>query len=253
MNNQAIIQNSINYIEENLKSDILVEELSEMAGYSTFHFYRIFYAIVGMPIMQYITRRRLLNAIYEISIGNKMIDIAICYGFNTHAGFFKAFRREFNCSPSEFLKKHKVNKPYKINLKQEVYFMITHKKINKILFNWGLENEKIRDIYYEDTDNKSENAYYVGEEYVIKITMNLGKLKNNIQITNMLSSAGFQAATPILTKNGEEYINDGELYFSLTKRLKGKQLKSSDLYGSVDYVEKARYIGEIIGKLHEVL
>ncbi len=113
---KEIIQDSIDYIEENIKCDISASELSEKAGFSLFHYYRLFQTAVGMPVMQYILRRRLLNAIYDIECGNKMIDVALLYGFETHAGFYKAFAREFGCTPAQYLKLHRVKKPYRINI-----------------------------------------------------------------------------------------------------------------------------------------
>ena len=68
---KEVIQDSIDYIEDNLKCEISAQELSERAGFSVFHYYRLFQAAVGLPVMQYILRRRLLN---------KMIDIALLYG-----------------------------------------------------------------------------------------------------------------------------------------------------------------------------
>ena len=65
----SMIQKSIDYIEDNLKTDITAKELSEMAGFSMFHFYRLFQSAVGMPVMQYITRRRLLHALYDMHCG----------------------------------------------------------------------------------------------------------------------------------------------------------------------------------------
>ena len=85
MRNLDIIQNSIDYIEENLKTEIAAQELADKANFSLFYYYRLFQTAVGMPIMQYIVRRKLLHAIYEISHGNKMIDIAMSYGFDTYA------------------------------------------------------------------------------------------------------------------------------------------------------------------------
>lgn len=67
----SMIQKSIDYIEQNLKTDITAEELSEMAGFSMFHYYRLFQSAVGMPVMQYITRRRLLHAMYDMHCGRK--------------------------------------------------------------------------------------------------------------------------------------------------------------------------------------
>lgn len=254
VDNRDIIQQSIDYIEENLKTDISANELSTMAGFSLFHYYRLFQAVTGMPVMQFVLRRRLINAVFEIAQEPNvpMVDVELCYGFDTHAGFFKAFKREYGCSPSQFLRQYKVRKPYKINLKQEEHYMITHKKLSNILCKWGLENEPISDIYYEGTGNKNENAFYVGDNLVVKATANLGALINHIKLSKALENTELIAATPISTKDDKEYVQDGELYFSVTKRLNGQQMISGEMYRD-DYQTKARYLGEIIGQLHSVL
>lgn len=71
------IQNTIDYVDANLRAEMTAAELAEMAGYSLFHFYRIFQSEVGMPVMQYILKRKLLNAIYEIGTGRKKIDVEV--------------------------------------------------------------------------------------------------------------------------------------------------------------------------------
>lgn len=252
MDNRELIQRSIDYIEENLKTEITAQELSERAGFSLFHYYRLFQSAVGMPVMQYILRRKLINAVYHTSLGEKMIHSALLYGFDTHAGFYKAFKREFGYTPSDFLRKYKVKKPYKINLFREDHIMITHKKVKEMLKNWGLQNETVKDVFYEGTGNHSENAFYVGSDYVIKLTTNLGKLKNHIELSKALESVGLYSATAIKTLDEKEYIQEGELYFYLTKRLLGSEIKSSDIYEG-DYLIKSRFIGEIIGQLHLAL
>ena len=99
-----MIQQSLDYIEENLQTEITAAELAEEAGFSMFHYYRVFQSATGLPVMQYILRRRLLHAIYAIHQGSTKINAALLYGFDTYAGFYKAFCREFGCTPSEFLK-----------------------------------------------------------------------------------------------------------------------------------------------------
>ena len=71
MGNRDRIQCCLDYIEQNLKTELTAEEISDMAGFSVFHFYRLFQSAVGMPVMQYITRRRLLWAAWEIAGGKK--------------------------------------------------------------------------------------------------------------------------------------------------------------------------------------
>lgn len=250
--NLTIIQKSIDYIEDNLKTDITAKELSEMAGFSMFHYYRLFQSAVGLPVMQYITRRRLLNALYDIHCGEKMVTVALDYGFETQAGFYKAFLREFGYTPTEFLNMSKKKKPYRINLFKEEHIMVSHKKIKEVLKNWGFENEKLTDVVYADTGNVSESACYVGDSYVIKFTTNLENAEKHILLSEAIESVGLSTATPIKTVDGKFVVESGELYFYVTKRLEGKQLKASTMYFE-DYMSKARFVGEIVGQLSVAL
>ena len=247
MGNLDRIQSSIDYIEKNLKAEISAQELAEQANFSIFHYYRLFQTAVGIPVMQYITRRKLLHAIYEISCGSKMIETALDYGFDTYAGFYKAFKREFGYSPKQFLKNNKLNKPYRMNLFQEGHILMTHKKLSELLTNWNLQNEPIRDIFYESGE-RNEHAWYVGESYVIKAFANLGNLKNCMNISKSLEKLGVVASMPIETIDGKDIVEDGQLYFVLTKRLQGKPIKAVNMYAG-DYKDKARFVGEIIGQL----
>ena len=245
---KRIIQDSIDYIEDNLKTELTAQELSDRAGFSMFHYYRVFQTAVGLPVMQYVLRRRMLHAIYEISQGGKMIDVALSYGFETHGGFYKAFVREFGCTPARYLKKYKAKKPYRINIFKEEHVMVSHKKATELLKNWGMEKETVSDIYYDGTGNRNESAYYVGSEYVLKFSANLGKLKSHITISQALENAGLYAATPVKTENGELYVAEGEVYFCLTKRLAGAQMKPGAMYEDAS-ADKARFVGEVIGQL----
>ena len=48
---REIIQKTLDYVDSNIKEDITAEELAEVAGYSVFHFYRLFLSAVGIPVM----------------------------------------------------------------------------------------------------------------------------------------------------------------------------------------------------------
>ncbi|GCE24176.1 helix-turn-helix domain-containing protein [Dictyobacter kobayashii] len=96
------IQHSIDYIEENLQGEIRVDELARIAGFSPYHYYRVFNAYVGIPVVDYIRRRRLAHAAAQLACGKRIIDIALDYGFDTHNGFAKAFRKTYGCSPEQY-------------------------------------------------------------------------------------------------------------------------------------------------------
>ena len=125
---------------------------------------------------------------------------------------------------------------------------VTHKKAAQILKNWNLEGENIRDIYYDGSGNKNENACYVGDGYVLKYTTNLGKLRKHIEVSKAIENVGLFAAVPVGTTDGREYVQEGEMYFYLTKRLPGTQMASHS-FGDGD----GRFVGEIIGQLHLAL
>ena len=102
MNYRACIQASIDYIEEHLKEELTAEALASSAGFSTYHYSRVFHAYVGKPVMEYIRCRRLAYAVVELAQGKRIIDIALEYGFETHNGFGKAFRKIYGCSPEQY-------------------------------------------------------------------------------------------------------------------------------------------------------
>ena len=252
MDNREMIQKTMNYIDDNIKAEISAAELADIAGFSLYHFYRLFQLAVGMPLMQYVLRRKLLYGIYDISNGMSKTDAALLYGFETYAGFYKAFRREIGYTPSEFLRSFKAKKPYAIDLFKEEYIMITHNKISAILKHWDMQNEAIRNVYIASTGECNDNAYYIGEKYVLKVTPNLGELKKHISLSRAISHCGLCVAEPVQTTDGNDYVADGELYFCLSERLDGELIAPADMYQE-DKASHARFIGEMIGQLHLAL
>ncbi|MBR6808647.1 MAG: helix-turn-helix domain-containing protein [Clostridia bacterium] len=243
------LQKTIDYIEENLKADLQAEELADICGYSVFHFYRLFQMATGMPVMQYVHRRRMLHAIWEMGQGGKRIDIALQYGFETYAGFYRAFQRMFQLTPTDYLKKGMAKKPYRINLFKEEAMHITHKKAKEMLKHWNMESQDVQDIYYDVTGNRNDNAYLIGDDYVLKFTVNFGKMQQNQKMAALLAQAGLSASVSVPTIDGKMHVQDGEMYFYLTRRLQGRQMNAVKMYED----NRAVYTGEIIGLLHKAL
>ena len=97
---KTIIFNSLKYIEININEPIKAEDIAKNAGYSLYHFSRIFKKQMGLSIMDYVKERRLIKASEEISNGKKIIDIAFNCGYQSHSGFTKAFKNKFGFSPA---------------------------------------------------------------------------------------------------------------------------------------------------------
>ncbi|WP_010296814.1 AraC family transcriptional regulator [Clostridium senegalense] len=105
MNYSKSISKCIEFIEKNIKMDLTPEIIARECGYSTFHFSRVFNINQGMTLMDYVKKRRLALAAIDLFSGKKIIDIALEYGFDTHNGFSKAFKKEYGFSPTEYLKR----------------------------------------------------------------------------------------------------------------------------------------------------
>ncbi len=239
MNSRKIIQNVLDYINENIKSEISNYDLCNIAGYSYIHLVRLFKQYLGITPNEYILRRRLLYAVYEMNSDLSKTVIAFKFGFDTYAGFYKAFKREFGCSPSKFTKSYVGSKPYKINILQEEHIMVSKSKIQKILPNWNLQNSVVKPIINENTGNQNENSYYIGDDYIMKYSTNLATVKRNILFSEIVK-----------LNNNDDYLQCGELYFIVAKRIYGNQLRCVDILNDTSI---ALTIGENIAKLHNKL
>lgn len=76
--------------------------VASKANCSSFHFQRMFYAIIGITPAEYIRRRRLTLAAADLAVGNeKVIDIALKYGYESPNSFTRAFRNMHGLNPRE--------------------------------------------------------------------------------------------------------------------------------------------------------
>ena len=101
------MQKVLDYIEAHLKDDrqgVLDNvTLAGLAGYSEYHFLRVFHRLVGLTPADYIRKRRISEIVRRIGEGNRpMSDIAFEYGFNSKENFTRAFKKEHGILPTEF-------------------------------------------------------------------------------------------------------------------------------------------------------
>ena len=103
MNYVQQINRAINYIETNLFDPLDTEQIAQEAGISKWYFQRIFRAMVGDTLKEYVLKRRLsLAALALAQTEKKIIDIAFEHGFESHEVFIRAFRRVFEQTPTRF-------------------------------------------------------------------------------------------------------------------------------------------------------
>lgn len=95
------LNQSIDYIEEHLRDDIDYAQLGRIACCSAYHYQRFFTYVAGMPLSEYIRRRRMSLAAVELQSGDaKVIDVAEKYGYGSPTAFNRAFQSVHGMAPS---------------------------------------------------------------------------------------------------------------------------------------------------------
>lgn len=93
---------AIQYMEENLENTIDYKEMARIAHCSEYHFKRMFSFLAGVPLSEYIRRRKLSAAAFELRDNNvKVIDVAVKYGYSSADAFTRAFHSLHGITPSE--------------------------------------------------------------------------------------------------------------------------------------------------------
>lgn len=93
----------LDYIEENLTQELTVEQLARIAGYSKYHFARVFAEMTGLTPADYIRKRRLSEIAGKLSgYPGSIASLAFAYGFNSKENFVRAFKAEHGVLPTEY-------------------------------------------------------------------------------------------------------------------------------------------------------
>ncbi len=181
------INRVIDYIDANIDKDFSLKTLAEIACFSRFHFHRIFQAIVGETLNQFIQRVRIEKAAVQLITNPKksITEIAFDCGFSGSATFARAFRDSFQMSASQWRSKE----------------CLQNRKICKT-------NRKIR----KDFDVSS---FYIDHETKNPIWRIKMKDKKNIQI-EVKEMSEFQVA---YIRHIGPYKGDSELFENLFDKL----------------------------------
>ncbi len=95
------IQDALQYIEQHLTDELDIRSIAETAYVSPFHFQRMFHALCGMTVAEYIRCRRLSAAAQELVLSDvRVLDIAVKYGYESQDSFSRAFTRFHGISPA---------------------------------------------------------------------------------------------------------------------------------------------------------
>lgn len=188
--------NILDFIENNLKEDFTPEALSQRYHYSARQLYYYFHDMTGMPIMTYVRKRRCVRAAEEIAQGRRMVDVAMDYGFETQAGFYKAFFQCIGCTPSEYRRHRLLSQRKKIQAKL-LKVREAQKEMNEI---------EIRKARPEDAKSLWENIYSANtlEEVRQRVQANVKKMEAGRCIFLVAVAEGHVVGTVLIEKS--QYI-----------------------------------------------
>ena len=96
------INQVVEYIESHLTEQIECSTLAKIATLSEYEFRRIFSFVIGIPVAEYIRKRRLSMAAEELKSGSDTIStVGAKYGYDSVSSFARAFKEQFGLSPQE--------------------------------------------------------------------------------------------------------------------------------------------------------
>ncbi len=103
MHTWETIEQSLTFIEEHLAEEISTEELANTVGLSPFYFQRLFKRLVNKSVQEYVKLRRLAKVIENLGDSEqRILDVALDYGFSSHANFTRAFKETYGITPEDY-------------------------------------------------------------------------------------------------------------------------------------------------------
>jgi len=179
------IGEAINYIEESITEEISIESIAKKAFMSPFYFQKGFGMLCGFTIGEYIRQRRLTIAGSElVSTDEKVIDIALKYGYDSPDSFTKAFIRFHGVTPTAVRKDGAMIKsfaPLRIKFSLEGGYIMDYKIVEKDsftimgaskVFKYDNANTKVPQFWTEHYE--TGNGDFVCGMYGVSIDESMG-------------------------------------------------------------------------------
>lgn len=181
------INRVIDYIENNLDKTLTLDELADISCFSRFHFNRLFSALMGETLFQFIQRLRIEKAAVKlINDKNKPItDIALDNGFSSSASFSKCFKSNYGISPSTWRKNSNMGQDYS-NKRTEFSYDLKYTHYSKNRNEWRYIMNK-KEIKVEVREIEAMTVAYV---------RHIGPYAGNSELFSQLYSKLYKWAGP---------------------------------------------------------
>ena len=118
MRSMEVVQQMIDWIEENMEEVPTLQKISSAVGYSPWYCSAMFHDITGVTMKSYVAGRRLARITEEIrDTKERILDIAVKYGFSSQEALTRVFKEQYGCTPAAYRKK---NKPVPMTVQKQV-------------------------------------------------------------------------------------------------------------------------------------
>lgn len=132
---------AVEYIEAHITDEEALASVASVTSYSAYHFARIFNYIADMPLGEYIRRRKMSLAAVDLQSGkDRVIDIAVKYGYDSADSFARAFAKQHSVMPSEAR-----NSGVAFEIYPPIAFQIKIKGVQKM--NFRMEEKKAFEVF----------------------------------------------------------------------------------------------------------
>jgi AraC family transcriptional regulator len=100
----ARVNRAIDHVLASLAEPIRLDDVARVAGFSPFHFHRVFRSVVGETLNQFVKRLRLERALRTLSYepGRTLTEVALDCGFSSSSDFSRSFKQRYGVPPSAF-------------------------------------------------------------------------------------------------------------------------------------------------------
>lgn len=99
----STVEKMVKWVEDNIGNNPTLEKMASYVGYSEYYCSSKFHEVTGVTFKEYVSKRKLsLAARSLLETNDKIIDVALEYGFSSNEAFSRAFCKEYGYSPKKF-------------------------------------------------------------------------------------------------------------------------------------------------------
>lgn len=210
---ESVIREIILWIEQNLESRLSLDTVADKSGYTKWHFQRLFKNQTGLALGSYIRARRLSCSAVALRLTNDSImDISLRYRFDSQQTFCRAFKKQFNLTPSEYRKRKgwkiegfclplRESKELSVRVKltqlPAINLLGTKHRYTKDINEWNLKTDELRRYYWKAFFDK--NPYVTQHLYAIHGVDQSANAEGHFLYTTALDEQDVDIALPQTT------------------------------------------------------